>query len=103
MSTPKITSDPLKINVPDAIRWPAYRIGETQDTMPHVITWHDYTSTPDRDRQGQVWSRAAKDSQWDSVAYWAIPFDAPGTVVKVVGHSNRDLLTQVPEWHYRTA
>lgn len=81
----KIDPDPLKTKLSDKVRWPDYRVGITSHNRPHVITWEGYDL---RNRQGQVWSLAPETPQGDS-AYWVIPFDAPGTVVRVAKRYNR--------------
>jgi hypothetical protein len=92
----KIDNDPLKVKLSDKVRWPDYRVGITSHNRPHVITWE---SPQLRTRQGQVWSLAPEDSQWDSANYWVIPFDEPTTVVKVAKRYNR--FTEIPASHYR--
>lgn len=46
--------------------------------MPHVIEWAEDGTT----RQGQVWALAPL-PMWDSSAYWVVPLDRNGSLVRV--------------------
>lgn len=70
---------------------PALHVGETQEAMPHIISYRDRDG---QEKQGQVWSLAPV-PQWDSSAYWVIPADANSSsdmayVVKRSGRYRQD-------------